>query len=57
MGMTLADEYDMDIQNHPSAAYKAKGDDWICYFPIWKMTGFISKKLLYQRGILEYLVF
>lgn len=28
MGMTLADEYDMDIQNHPSAAYKAKGDDW-----------------------------
>ena len=26
MGMTLADEYDMDIQNHPSAAYKAKGD-------------------------------
>ncbi len=28
MGMTLADEYDMDIQNHPSVAYKAKGDDW-----------------------------
>ena len=28
MGMTLADEYDMDIQNHPSVTYKAKGDDW-----------------------------
>lgn len=28
MGMTLADEYNMDIQNHPSAAYRDKGDDW-----------------------------
>ena len=28
LGMTLADEYDMDIQNHPSVTYKAKGDDW-----------------------------